>query len=71
MFMNHQPVVGNWYMNKTGKLLKVKLLMYADTQPSSVVIEFLDGSRQIVDYTSWSCLELHRHAQETTQFGVH
>ena len=71
MFLNHQPVVGNWYMNKTGKLLKVKMLMYADTQPSSIVIEYLDGSRQIVDMASWSCLELHRHTSEANHFGFH
>jgi len=35
------------------------------------VIEYLDGSRQIVDMAAWSCLELHRHTSEARHFGFH
>ena len=63
MYTVHEPVVGAWYVNKTGKVMKVKLVSYTHTFLSSVMIEYLDGTRQIVDIDAWYCLELNRDLQ--------
>ena len=59
MYTMHEPVVGSWYANRTGKLMKVRLLSYRHENMSAVMIEYLDGTRQVIDIDAWNCLELH------------
>ena len=40
-----KPVSGSWYVNRTGKLVKVSLLLYAGEIVSRVMLEYLDGNR--------------------------
>jgi hypothetical protein len=58
MMVRHEPRAGSWYVNKTGKLMKVKLLLFNDEQLTKVLIEFLDGMRVTVNYDAWSNLDL-------------
>ena len=60
MYTMHEPVVGSWYANRTGKLMKVRLLSYQHETVTAVMIEYLDGTRQVIDSDAWNCLELHR-----------
>ena len=39
MTMQQTPLVGNWYMNMTGQLLKVWAVSYADRKPATVPLE--------------------------------
>lgn len=61
MLAKNSPVVGNWYVNRTGQLIKVKLLEMLQGVPVKAMIEYLDGSTKIIDMNAWSCLELNRH----------
>ncbi len=58
MTMQHEPRAGSWYVNKTGKLMKVKLLMFDNDLLTKVMIEFLDGMRVTVDSDAWGYLDL-------------
>lgn len=62
MTTQHEPVIGNWYVNRTGQLIKVRLLAYQSAKPVSAMIEYLDGTTKVIDMEAWSCLELNRHA---------
>ena len=61
--MNKQytPVVGNWYVNRTGQLIKVKMMELVDGSPVKAMIEYLDGTTKVINMEAWSCLELNRH----------
>ena len=61
MFSRNIPVVGNWYVNRTGQLIKVKLLEMIQGIPVKAMIEYLDGTTKVIDMQAWSCLELNRH----------
>ncbi len=67
MFTKQQPVVGAWYVNRTGKLMKVKLMAWRHLDPVSVLIEYLDGKRQVVDMDAWYSLELSRNLQQAAR----
>ena len=55
------PVVGNWYVNGSGQLIKVKLLETIQGVAVKALIEYLDGTTRTIDMSTWSCLELNRH----------
>lgn len=61
MLTNHVPVVGNWYVNRTGQLIKVKLMEMIQGVPVKALIEYLDGTLRVIDMGAWTCLELNRH----------
>ena len=66
-----QPHAGSWYVNKTGKLMKVRMLLYSDGQPTQVMIEFLDGMRISVGIDAWCYLDLDViwHDEPQTRVG--
>ena len=58
MAIQYEPRAGAWYVNKTGKLMKVRMLLYSSKQLRKVLIEFLDGMRITVDVDAWNYLDL-------------
>ena len=58
MAIQQTPVVGNWYVNLTGQLLKVGAVSYEQGSISKVVIEHLSGSRTVIDVATWRLLDL-------------
>jgi len=56
--LQHKPIVGSWYVNKTGKLMKVRMLLFSNDRITTIMIEFLDGMRLNVDYNAWRYLDL-------------
>ncbi len=60
MFCAQEPVPGAWYVNRTGKLMKVRLLLYAGRRRQALLIEYLEGQRQIIGIDDWYRLQLHR-----------
>jgi len=58
MSTQQKPVVGSWYINLTGQLLKVWAVSYAGSALSKVVIEYLSGSRVVIDIDQWGLLDL-------------
>jgi len=61
MHTQQDPVINNWYTNLTGKLFKVRMVSYGDTGAGSLVIEYIDGSKQIISRREWDCLKLMEH----------
>lgn len=58
MAIQQKPVVGNWYVNLTGQLLKICAVSYDTGTLSKVVIEFLSGKKLILDLERWYMLDL-------------
>ena len=59
MAILQEPVVGSWYLNQTGKLMKVRMLLLSDRLLTRVMIEYLDGSVHIVNIDAWNFLDLN------------
>ncbi len=58
MSIQQKPNVGSWYINLTGQLLKVWAISYSGSTLSKVVIEYLSGSRVVIDIDQWNLLDL-------------
>ncbi len=58
MSIQQKPNVGSWYINLTGQLLKVWAVSYSGSRLSKVVIEYLSGSRVVIDIDQWNLLDL-------------
>jgi len=58
------PVINNWYTNLTGKLFKVRMASYNGADVGSLVIEYIDGSKQIISKQEWDCLKLMSHSEQ-------
>lgn len=63
MAILQEPIVGSWYLNQTGKLMKVRMLMFTERHLSKVMIEYLDSSVKIVDIEAWNFLDLNVRRQ--------
>ncbi len=58
MSIQQKPNVGSWYVNLTGQLLKVWAVSYSGSTLSKVVVEYLSGSRVVIDIDQWDLLDL-------------
>ena len=77
MHSQQNPVINNWYTNLTGKLFKVRMASYSHTDVVSthvnrmaverLVIEYIDGSRQVISKQEWDCLKLMEHNSKQKQ----
>jgi hypothetical protein len=56
--IQQEPVPGNYYINLTGQLIRVKMILYSGLDASRVVIEYLDGRRIHIDIQEWDWLDL-------------
>jgi hypothetical protein len=65
MAILQEPVIGAWYLSQTGKLMKVRMLLYSGHQIARVLIEYLDGSTQHVAIDAWNFLDLNVKAATT------
>lgn len=59
MNTTQEPVAGNWYVNKTGKLFKVKLVSLTRRTVEKVMLEYLDGCVTIISNKEWQVLRSH------------
>lgn len=67
MAVKQKPVVGNWYMNVAGQLIKVWALGYSSGRLTQVVIEYLNGKRKIIALQDWWALDLEVHLYRATR----
>lgn len=49
MFRIQDPIVGSWFVNQTGQLIKVKLVMFDEEKMHRVLIQYLDGSTKLIN----------------------
>jgi len=61
MHDQQDPIINNWYTNLTGKLFKVRMAAYEDNSIGCMVIEYIDGAKQIITRQEWDCLKLAQH----------
>lgn len=59
MNTTHEPVAGNWYAEKTGKLFIVKLVSLKKGVVENVMLEHLDGSRTIITKNDWQDIRMN------------
>ncbi len=59
-----KPIPNSWYTNLTGQLFKVKLLAFNRNGLTSIAIEYLEGTHQIISRQEWACLKLIKHTIE-------
>jgi len=57
--------VGSWYTNEDGLSLKV-----IGTGTRGVVVEYVDGSAELIDRTTWQDLDMEIDALETADLRV-
>lgn len=55
---SHKPKPGYWYINRTGKLMKVKMVMHGTEGPSAVLIQYVEGTCQTISINDWCRLDL-------------
>ena len=67
MFTSQSPVVGTWSVHQTGKLIKVRVLVFEETGLKKVMVEYLDGSKTLVVAEDWFCLKLNSRIHEAGQ----
>ena len=64
MFCVQDPTVGAWFVNLTGQLIKVKLVMFDEDKLQRVLIQYLDGTTKLINRDDWFCLKLNKHIHE-------
>jgi len=69
MHSQQNPVINNWYTNLTGKLFKVRMASYCGMDVGNLVIEYIDGSKQIISKQEWDCLKLMSHNKPQKQLS--
>ena len=68
MFRSHNPVPDSWYVSKTGKVVKVRFLLYREGKLDAVIIENLEGRRNIIKLAGWHELHLSRYCCTAKNF---
>ena len=64
MFRVQHPTVGSWFVNLTGQLIKVRLVMFNKDKLHRVLIQYLDGNTKLIHHEDWSYLKLNKHISE-------
>ena len=65
MFRSQDPVPDSWYVNQTGRVVKVRLLLYLEGRLNAVIVETLEGKRNIIKLKHWYELHLSRYCCAT------
>lgn len=53
-----KPKPGYWYINRAGKLIKVRLVVHEAGLAVTVLFQYLEGGTEIVSIADWQCLDL-------------
>jgi len=72
MRAKRDPTAGSWYVNHTGKLMKVLMVRYDGKSLSKAMIEYLDGRRIMVGIGAWRQLHLREYSlrvEERNELG--
>lgn len=63
MSKQQQPVPGEYYINLTGQLIKVRYLLYTQAEISRIMLEYQDGHRLSVKLDEWLWLDLKPYSE--------
>lgn len=64
MFRIQNPIVGAWFVNMTGQLIKVRLVMYDRDMLHRVLIQHVDGTMKLINTDDWFSLKLNKQIHE-------
>ncbi len=64
MALDHEPVIGAWYVNLSRQFLKVWGMVYNNGKPQQIVLRYLNGLRLIIELTDWYALDLRRYTEK-------
>lgn len=64
MFSTQEPIVGTWFVNTTGQLIRVKLLMFSNNKLQRILVQYLDGSTKSINNDDWLNLKLNPHLHD-------
>jgi hypothetical protein len=53
-----QPVAGEYYINETGQLIKVRCVLYSDAEISMIMLQYQDGYYLTIRMDEWNWLAL-------------
>jgi len=67
MFLHQKPLPGYWYSNLSSQLIQVRAILYASGKCNRIMLEDINGSREIVDVDSWAGMGLMLHSQAAEQ----
>jgi len=59
------PTINQWYVNQTGQLIKVKLLLFSNATVKKVMFEYLDGTMKVITYADWNTSEFKQKVGES------
>ena len=65
MYRGQDPVPDSWYVNRTGKVVKVRCLLYLEGCLDAVIIETLEGRRNSINLEYWYELHMSRYCCAT------
>jgi hypothetical protein len=58
----HQPMPGYWYTNIVGQLQQVRVVLHEGRRQRYIMLENINGKRQVVDLDGWYRLDLTLHS---------
>src|SRR5210317_1234999 len=58
----HQPMPGYWYTNIVGQLQQVRVVLHEGRRQLYIMLENINGKRQVVDLDGWYRLDLTLHS---------
>lgn len=59
------PNIGQWYINVTGQLIKVIMVVHSDEQIEKVIIKYLNGDRKHISIDDWNLLNLSKKSRNS------
>ena len=70
MFDLQEPKPNYWYINRIGKLMKVRMVLHGEDGIETVLIQYTEGTMHCISIDDWKCLDLvtPNYAQTDTSF---
>jgi len=65
--INHEPIIGAWYINLSRQFLSVWGMVYKNGELQKIVLRYLNGLRLIIELEDWYALDLLRYPEKCTQ----
>ena len=62
MSNNKAPVPGNYYVNLTGQLIKIRYLLYSGGELAMIMLEYQDGHQLKIGQEEWNWLDLRDYS---------
>ena len=58
MYDLQEPKPNYWYINRIGKLIKVRMVLHGVEGIETVLIQYAEGTMHCISIDDWNCLDL-------------